>query len=69
MYRLLTKYRELYTVYYSVHCTSGGEEPVKSGFANSGWKNISGPRNRSYPTSTLKPLLVMWFTPSYWGEG
>ena len=27
-------------------------EVEKSGLENSGWKKISGPRNRSYPTST-----------------
>ncbi|KYN07659.1 hypothetical protein ALC62_01374 [Cyphomyrmex costatus] len=31
----------------------------------SGWKNISGPRNLSYPTSTTKGCLVMLLIPSY----
>lgn len=31
----------------------------------SGWKKISGPRNRSYPTSTVNDFLVILFIPSY----
>lgn len=31
---------------------------TKSGLANSGWKKISGPINRSYPTSTEKGCFV-----------
>ncbi len=30
---------------------------VKSGLQNSGWKKISGPRKRSYPTSTEKDWM------------
>ena len=33
---------------------------VKSGLQNSGWKKISGPRKRSYPTSTEKPYIYVY---------